>query len=125
MMLTTINASASLCACAESNEDRLAISPVVAPGHFSNILSQARETGIRQERGTFPVQTSDGIDDRKRVKGIPLGGDWVIFESAERGGFRFRITFLLLGVVQSQGICGQPGIDKVRIDLAEILIISA
>jgi hypothetical protein len=108
MMMTTINLSTSLGACVESDEDRLAISRVVGPGHCPDILSQARETGILQERGTFPVQASDGIDDRKRrhheqrdrtlkrfsqVNDKPPGADWVIFESAERGGFRFRITF--------------------------------
>jgi hypothetical protein len=60
MMLTTINLSTSLGACVESDEDRLDISRVVGPGHCSDAFSQARETGILQERGTFPVQPSAG-----------------------------------------------------------------
>jgi hypothetical protein len=114
MMMTTINVNTSICACVESNEDRLAISPVVAPGHFSNILREARETGILQERGTFPVQATDGIDDRKRVNGKPLGADWVIFESAERVGFRSRITVLLLGVVPANGASTKFGSTSLK-----------
>jgi hypothetical protein len=125
----------SLRARVESDEDELLIRPVVRPGHFPDILSQALETDIPYERGILPVQPNDGVNDRERghhqrrlrtvqrfgdVNDKPLCADWVISQVRECGGFRFRIGFVLPGVLKRERRRGQPGIDKVRIDLTEI-----
>jgi hypothetical protein len=60
------------------------------------------------------VQRFGDVNDK------PLCADWVISEVRECGGFRFRIWFVLSRIVQRERRRGQPGIDKVRIDLAEI-----